>query len=227
MNGYVIQLGELGELEFVTLTIPNCLFKDLDDVLDEMIKKIVLIIRNLREKKNYKISGIRKLEVTYNEILDNFHPHFHLLVDKNVGKLIVDQWLERMPQAKRQGWDYSKKCMVDLQVVQKADEKSLKEIFKYTTKIIAKNKENNNTINVYLPALNKILESLYKRRCFQPFGIIKMVSEDVDGLDSMEYDFLDDCENSIEWHWIECDWVDAKKTLTGYIPPEIDFEFYE
>lgn len=225
MNGYVDQLLKLGNIEFVTLTIPNCTADDLDSVVDNILKQIVLIIRNIREKKGIKISGIRKLEITYNASTNTFHPHLHLLVDNNVGSLIVDEWLKRMPNAKRQGWDYKKKMMVDLQDVRKADENSLSEIFKYTTKIIVSKR---GQIDVYLIPLNRILECLYKRRCFQPFGIIKKVSEDVDELDAKVYVDLPDNGGGItEWEWRDCDWINGKSTLTGYIPPEIDVNIIE
>jgi hypothetical protein len=225
MNGYVDQLMKLGDIEFVTLTVKNCKGEDLNKVVDEILRQIILIIRNLNERKGIKISGIRKLEITYNVSTDTFHPHLHLLVDKSTGGMIVDQWLKRMPNAKREGWDYKKKCMVPLQVVQKADKDSLAEIFKYTTKIIVSKK---GQMNVYLKPLNTILECLYKRRCFQPFGIVKMVSEDVDDLDGQVYVDLEDNGGGItEWVWNDCDWVNEKRTLTGYIPPEIEFTFVE
>jgi hypothetical protein len=194
-------------------------------VVDNIFKQIVLIIRNLREKKGINISGIRKLEITYNVSTDTFHPHLHLLVDKNSGHLIVDQWLKRMPNAKKEGWDYKKKKKVPLQVVQNADKNSLAEIFKYTTKIIVSKK---GQIDVYLNPLNKILECLYRRRCFQPFGIVKMVSEDVDELNGKVYEDLPDNGGGItEWIWKDCDWVSGKETLTGYIPPDIEFNIIE
>lgn len=220
MNGYVDQILQLGDIEFVTLTVPNCTADDLDIVVDNILKQIVLVIRNLREKKGIKISGIRKLEITYNVSTNTFHPHLHLLVDKNSGSLIVDEWLKRMPTSKRQGWDYKKKMMVDLQDVRKADKNSLSEIFKYTTKVIVSKK---GQMDVYIQPLNRILECLYKRRCFQPFGIVKMVSEDVDELDGKVYVDLPDNGGGItEWVWKDCDWVNGKSTLTGYIPPDIE-----
>jgi hypothetical protein len=225
MYGYVDQLMQLEDLEFVTLTLPNCTGEQLNNVVDKILKVIVRIIKNFRCKKGIKVSGIRKLEITYNPYTDTFHPHLHLLVDKGVGNIIVDEWLKRMPDAKREGWDYNKKCIVPIQVVQKADKGSLKEIFKYTTKIAVSKR---GQINVYVKPLNKILEVLYNRRCFQPFGIVKMVSEDVDKLESKEYEEIEDTEGGIiEWVWEDCDWVNNKKTLTGYVPPDIEFNFFE
>ena len=214
MNGYVNQLMELDDIEFVTLTVPNCKLEDLNDCVDNILKQIVLIIRNLREKKGKKISGIRKLEITYNVFTNTFHPHLHLLVDKSSGSLFIDQWLKRMPNA-----------TIKAQDVRKADRGALAEIFKYTTKMVVRKK---GQLNFYLKPINAILECLYKRRCFQPFGIVKMVNEDVDELDAMVYTDLPDNEGGItEWVWKECDWINGKSTLTGYIPPEIDINYIE
>lgn len=209
MNGYVDQILELGDIEFVTLTVPNCTSDDLDTVVDNIIKQIVLIIRNLREKKGIKVSGIRKIEITYNALTGLFHPHVHILVDKNCGYLIVDEWLKRMPTSNRIAQD-----------VRSADHNSLSEMFKYTTKIIVSKK---GQMNVYIKPLNRILECLYKKRCFQPFGILKMVSEDVDELDGKVYIDLPSNGGGItEWEWKDCDWVNGRSTLSGYVPPELD-----
>jgi hypothetical protein len=55
-----------------------------------------------------------------------------------------------------------------------------------------------------------------------------MVSEDVDKLESKEYEEIEDTEGGIiEWVWEDCDWVNNKKTLTGYVPPDIEFNFFE
>jgi hypothetical protein len=136
------------------------------------------------------------------------------LVNNNSGKLIVDQWLKRMPTAK-----------IIAQDVRKADAGALSEIFKYTTKMVVRTK---GQLNFHLKPINAIMECLYKRRCFQPFGIVKMVNEDVDDLDATVYPDLPDNGGGItEWIWKECDWVDGKNTLTGYIPPEIEINIID
>jgi len=111
------------------------------------------------------------------------------------------------------------------QDVRKADKGSLAEMFKYTTKIIGRKK---GSMDVYIRPLDIILRALYRRRCFQAFGIVKMVSEDVEALQGVVYDELEDTNGGIiEFVWMECDWVCGKKTLTGYIPPEIEINYLE
>lgn len=213
MNGYINQLSDLGNLEFVTITAGKTVDKDcLLQRIEEMNNAIVNIIRSFR-RKGIKISGIRKLEITYNSFTDKFHPHFHILVNGH-GEAIVNKWLERF-----------KTASIDAQDVRPADKGSLNELFKYTTKILAR-KESEFT--VYLSALDTIITTLKGKRCFQPFGCIRKVDERVDeNLEAVEYKDIPEYESIQEWHWRECDWqnVVTKETLTGYISPDVEFIF--
>lgn len=223
MNGYVNQFMELEGTEFVTLTVPNCSAEDLNATIDLLLKTWKQIADVLKKRK-LSANGIRKIETTYNIRENTFHPHLHILIDKGLGQMVVDEWMKRFPQ-----------CSIAAQKVLPADQNSLKEIFKYTTKIgIAKK----GTIQICIPALDKIMIAMASRRSIQTFGKIKKVSEDVEELEAVEYDDLPVNEDKdasgnpmlIEWQWNECDWVrvgTAMSTLTGYVPPEIAFEFLE
>lgn len=213
MKGYISQLNALGELEFVTLTIPNCSVYELKSTVDDMLKSWSNLIRVMRERRKVNLSGIRKLEITYNAEKNTYHPHLHILVNKGVGKSIVYEWLSRYKKAK----DIAQDC-------READAKSLNELFKYTTKIIVSKK---GKLEVYISPLDKIMQAMSGRRCFQPFGIIKKVDEDVDGVESVEYEDIPEYE-FVKWEWDDCDWKSkGYGTLTGYVPPEIEFIFYE
>ena len=212
MNGYVSQLQKLGSLQFVTLTVPNCSVTELDDTIDSLLKSFSNILRVIRERRKISINGIRKLEVTYNYVTNTYHPHIHVLVDGGSGEIIVTEWLKRYDTASEKAQD----C-------RNADAKGLNEIFKYTTKIVTKS---NKKIEIYIPALDSIMLALRGRRCFQPFGSIKKVEEDITGIESVEYDEIE-AYDLIEWIWDECDWVADNRTLTGYISPDVEFEFIE
>jgi hypothetical protein len=230
MNGYINQLGELNDLEFVTLTRKNCTKEELKDVVMDMIKKATLIQRYIREHLKIDINGIRKLEITYNAAANNYHPHFHYLIDKKVGNILVEQWLKRnIELAQKKGWDKRKKCFINIQDVRTADQNSLNEIFKYSTKIMSHKKKQ---IVFYLDAINTIMEAMYKKRSIQSFGKIKKVTEEIDGeeLNAQNYEELEDSNGGIiEWIWIKNDWINGENgnTLTGYIPPEINLEFID
>ena len=210
MNGYISQL-EGRNTWFVTLTVPNVNGEELRSTIKRIQSEVVKMMRVFRERRGIRFNGIRKIEVTYNQYTKTFHPHIHLLVDKD-GQCLVDEWLKRNPTSNRLAQD----C-------RPADEGSLHELFKYATKVIGHKEEN---LIVYVKALDTIITSLFGLRTFQPFGDIQKVSEIVD--DSLKkeiykeipvYDFM-------EWTWKECDWISKnKETLTGYISPEYDFSY--
>lgn len=220
INGYLRQIDNLPEVYLVTLTIPNCRGSELRGVLEIMIKQMGNIIRVLGERRGIRVNGIRKIEITYNHKADTYHPHFHLLVDKGYTE-IVDEWLKRFPESVRKAQD-----------IREADQNSLQELFKYTTKIAVGKRydklSRQHQIEVYSHALDTIFRAMHKKRAFQPFGKIKKVSEEVNEeltaqsyADMPKYDF-------VEWIWEDCDWYSEKlsNTLTGYVPPEVEFTGY-
>jgi len=209
MNGYLNQLnGRV--LEFVTLTIPNVIGVNLRYTCDSMIKEASNMIRNFIEKKGIKINGIRKLEITYNNLKNTFHPHLHFVVDGN-GLEIIQAWLKRFPDA----LEIAQDCRL-------ADQNSLNELFKYTTKIIG---HKAGEYIVYTKALDTIMQALAKKRCFQPFGDVRKVSEEVeDDLEAQVYEIKE--YGLMEWEWSDCDWINKyRETLTGYISPDVDFSY--
>ena len=158
------------------------------------------------------------MEITYNAITDTYHPHYHNLMEGNYGKQFVDEWLKRFPKANIKGQD-----------VMDADQNSLNEIFKYTTKIFTKSSKGG--FDVYVHAINTIMRSMYGKRSIQTFGSIRKVTEDVDDVKSEEYENIPEYE-FMEWIWRDCDWVNGLKpnsieTLTGYVPPEKEINFVE
>ena len=209
MNGYLPQF-EGRHIEFVTLTLPNVEGKDLRFTIEWIIKESANMIRLFRERRGIEINGIRKIEVTYNAITDTYHPHIHLIVDK-CGQLIVDEWLKRNPTA-----------VIKAQDCTPADQNSLNELFKYTTKIIGRK---SGDLVVYVNALDRIMIALKNKRCFQPFGDIKKVSEEVNSeLQGQEYNIPE--YDFMIWKWDECDWVNSdRETLTGYISPDIEIVY--
>ena len=69
---------------FLTLTVQNCYGEDLKDTLDLMTHSFSKLSRRKAFKDAVK-GYFRSLEITYNEEMDTYHPHFHLIlaVDKN------------------------------------------------------------------------------------------------------------------------------------------------
>jgi len=217
INGYQKPLQELGNLEFITLTFPNVKADKLRQAIKEARKSFTNIIRVLRERRGVKISGICKVECTYNPDRNDFHPHLHIIADCNAGTTIVTEWMQRYPSASGKGQD-----------VRKADKNSFLELFKYTTKIAAK-AATGGGYDVHIPALNVIMVAMDRLRTFQPFGGIKKVSEDVQELQSVEIEAAP--EQYTEWlyNYHTHDWNDIYNPdicLTRYKPPDLLLNIY-
>jgi hypothetical protein len=218
MKGYTAQLQQLGQLSFTTLTIRNVNKEELRNTVKQMSKTLTNILRVIRERRKIDISGIRKIEITYNSVTNDYHPHIHLLHNKDCGKMIIEEWLKRYPND----------ATIKAQDTRNANQDSLNELFKYSTKVAYKAK-GDKAHKVFIPALDAILCALDGMRTFQPFGIIRKQSEEVSELQVQEIDV--EQKEHTEWQYNEQihDWQDIynrDKKLTNYKPPKIDIEIY-
>jgi hypothetical protein len=178
INGYSEALENLENKQFVTLTIPNVTGDQLRTSILLMNKNIRLIQDNRRKQKKPLIKGIRKLECTYNVEKNNFHPHFHFIVEgEQSANDLVNEWLS-----------YNQDANIKAQKVVPATD--CKELFKYFTKLTsnAGKKFHNGTKVVdewhYPEAIDIIFTSIIKLRIIQPMGGLKMVSDNIDELKS-------------------------------------------
>lgn len=207
--GYLPVIKKFVDAHAMVLTIPNVPADQLKDTIDDMIKTFRNIVHswNTHHKEN-KMIGIRKIECTYNEITDTYHPHFHIIVDGwQAANTLRKQWLERY-----------KKASINAQWIKQADINSLIELFKYFTKILVKSKKTG-LQDFFAPQMDIIFQAMRKRRVYQPFGGIRMINEDIE-TESQEYAELAN-EDKV-WTWMEHDWVDENtgETLTGYEPSD-------
>src|SRR4030042_506500 len=98
INGYLPQFEKMVDPRYVTLTFPSVVGEDLGKAIDEMIRVFIQIKKALL-KRGMKINGLRHLEVTYNEIKDTYHAHFHLIMEGfEVGEVLIQEWLNRYPE---------------------------------------------------------------------------------------------------------------------------------
>jgi len=201
INGYLPAIKQdLKDPYFVTLTIPNVPGKDLRKALDKMTRTIRQITDLFRNRRTFKLKGIRKIECTYNTRSKDFHPHLHLLIDGiDIANELVSEWLNHYPEANKRGQD-----------LRPADQNSLIELFKYSTKLSAKEKEEPEALDV-------IFKALYKKRIFQPIGMRKLsVSEDIEEIQAQEIDSLKSAIDVWTWEHEVSDWVNASgEGLTG------------
>ena len=164
-NAYKEPLTNLGQLYFVTLTRPNVKGRQLKSEIQKLIKAFQKIKDNLRKNYDIKLSGMRKLEVTYNEETDTYHPHFHFIQSNLVhSDKLQELWLKQFPNASIKGQD--------IRTIDTNNEKSFIELFKYATKETTKEgKQYTGEV------LHTIYSALEGQRIFQTYGSIKKVKE--------------------------------------------------
>lgn len=207
ISGYLPVIRALDEIYFVTLTKKTVLSPDLKksiDLMNSTWRKITDIARN----KRFLFQGIRKAECT---IRPNglYHYHFHVVISgKENAEWLVKNWLKRL------GNNADSKA----QDCRKADEQSLKEIFKYFTKLTASNKQGERKLYDYR-RMDVIFQAMRNRRVFQPFGGLRILSEEIEDINSQDFECLEDAEQV--WKWYSEDWInDCGECLTGYHPSD-------
>lgn len=171
----------------------------------------------LEKNKNIitPVNAIRKLEITYSIQRNDFHPHYHIIVDtKEKAAQLIDLWLKYQLGARSMA-----------QNMTKANKGSMMELFKYTTKIISNNPLNlKQSRKIELYAIDTIMQVLYKKRTFQTYGNIRRVSEDVEKIQSMSYLHLTPTDSIITWYFYNSvkTWVNPEtgECLTDYKPSE-------
>lgn len=153
-------------LIFLTLTIPNVK----EDELEEAIVEYNKAFKRLMQRKEVKraVKGyVRKLEVTYNKVRDDYHPHFHIMIAVNKSYftdpnyyITRDRWLKL--------WQESTRNPLITQVDVRSP-KDLKKAIRELTKYIAKDSEYLSTQEVF----DVFYDSLYNKRDIVYSGLFK------------------------------------------------------
>ena len=121
---------------FLTLTAPNVPAEELNDEIKKYNKSFKKLMER-KEIKNITKGYARKLEVTYNQERNDYHPHFHVMIavnksyftDKNY-YISRDRWLELW----REVTDNPNITQVDVRKVKQNNDKEVSEIAKYSAK---------------------------------------------------------------------------------------------
>lgn len=214
IKGYEGVMSELPDLRFVTLTVPNVPGYHLQETIDRMLSVFTSIQGTFKKRKqrglqSWQLVGLRKIECTYNPKTNEFHPHFHFVISgKEAAKGLISEWLERVDTANQ-----------DAQDMRKTRAGSEKELFKYLVKLPTKI---DGKSVMFLEPLDTIFQAMRGRRVFQPIGIKKDVSEEIENLQSVEVTGIAPVDEITYWPWENNDWVNHEtgEALTGYTPSE-------
>tara|TARA_R110000803_G_C11950079_1_gene317595 strand:+ start:171 stop:1142 length:972 start_codon:yes stop_codon:yes gene_type:complete len=164
INAYSKPLQSLQQedaLYFVTLTTKTVKAGKLKDEIKKRYEAFTRIKDNLRKNYAIKLVGARKLEVTYNEQSNEYHPHFHF-IQKGLkeSELLLKLWLEQFPNASNKAQD--------IRLIDANNSDNLVEVFKYATKQCVKDEAS-------AMALNNIYIAIDGKRTFQTYGKLKKV----------------------------------------------------
>lgn len=171
INKYLGQLQKIEDAQFITLTLKNCKAEELPDRVKFMIKTWGIIQKKFYKKGN--TIGFRKIEITYNQKFNDYHPHFHAIINtKTNAEKVVTNWIKAVKEAGIEidpAW----------QNIKPAKAGSEKELMKYTTVLLPKRKkgqswedllEKDGYIRKHLQSQDIIYRALDKIRTFQYFG---------------------------------------------------------
>ena len=218
IQGYGPILSQFQSPRFITLTIVCVNEYELLKALKNMIRVFNLINHNFRQRRPYRIIGIRKIEIEPGRHPGEYHPHFHILLEgEQEGWALIEEWLKHFPTADIRG-----------QKNQPCDKGSLAEFFKYATKpAVHSDKVKGKEISSAYQ-LDVIYQTLHHRRIYQPIGIKKCVPEKIEGILSQRIPDLKPAIQDWKWDHKEEDWKNTNgdklslyrqnKEIPGFVP---------
>ncbi len=199
-NSYKQPLLDFGDLYLVTLTRPNVKGRQLKSECKKLIKGFQHIKDNLRKNYKLRLNGMRKLEVTYNVITDEYHPHFHFILQgKHEAEMLQMLWLKQFNTANIKAQDITR--------INTGNEASFIEVFKYASKDIVKD-------STTATAQDIIYKSIEGLRIYQPFGKLKKVEAPKEAKDeSHNADFIPPTQEIYVYDKERIDYVNAKNEV--------------
>ncbi|WP_406877829.1 protein rep [Staphylococcus aureus] len=182
---------------FLTLTTPNVVAERLGDEIKRYNKSFDKLFKRKVVKREVK-GYVRKLEITYNEKRDDYHPHFHVLIVVNKSyftdvKAYLNQkeWLRLW----REATGISEITQVDVRRVKEQNSNELYEMAKYTGKD-SDYLSNEKVFKVFY-------ESLKGKRAFAYGGLFKEVRKK---LKNGDLDYLKEVDPTKYIYQIFCGW---------------------
>lgn len=213
VRGYLEPILALEDPHFTTCTMPTIAGEDLEERICQMNRAVRRIMDRLR-KRGVKLTGIRKLECTPRPAF-KFHPHFHFIFENSYQAFsFLSEWLVEFPEASP-----------DAQDIRPADAMSVKELFKYFTKLLPTKVEAGQKIHAY--QLDVIFRAMKGKQVYKPFGNIRKVSEDIEQIISEDLEGMKPKTAFYIWMQEIHDWFDIEtaELLSYYKPTAKDKEF--
>ena len=193
-KAYAPPLLSMENMYMVTLTAPTVKSEVLKQTLKDRYIAFTKIKDNLRKTHKIKIKGFRKTEITFNKKRNEYHAHFHIIVQgKKESELLLTSWLYQFKDAN-----------IKAQNIKPInDQNALLELFKYVTKPITKDN--------FSPTANDIIfQSIKGVRCFQSFGIKKESETQINDYESMIIEHKSERLDVWKWCKQQNDWYTSE-----------------
>ena len=191
---------------FLTLTVKNCYGEDLKDTLDLMTHSFSKLSRRKAFKDAVK-GYFRSLEITYNEEMDTYHPHFHLILAVNKNYFTDDKiYLSQVKWTKL--WKQSLKAnytpIVNVKRIKANNDKTygeaIAETAKYTVKAedyLIRDEKGDIKKNLTDKIVDTLDTALHRKRLVS-FGFVFKEIHKMLKLDDAEDGSLEDTDNEDE-----------------------------
>lgn len=170
-----------GRWLMMTLTVRNVKAFQLDKTISRMFLKFSTM---WREELKTRFDGcFRALEVTYNAERNDYHPHFHCLINVSDDYFTSEKYLKQssLVDIWRSYWCRGSDGGADLRVIDD-EEKGVAEVAKYAVKPFDFNDE-----ETAVKILDELFTTLRSRRLTQTYGTVKTALSAV----KMEYQELE------------------------------------
>lgn len=204
MNKYLTALEKMQDPQFVTLTVRNVPAQNLRAKVLECRDVVRRFYANTKREKHRPVL-LRKIECTVRPAGPDgadFHPHIHVVIRGATDAYrLIFFWLNH----------FGEQCEMVAQDVRPADPDSLREMFKYFTKIVSKGR----TIDV--EHLDVIFQALRGIHTIRPYNIRPAKT---DGPDMAEIETVKGA--LFDWQRKLYDWVNVEtgELLSNYEPSE-------
>lgn len=217
INKYLPSIQSFSEPYFLTLTRRTVEGEHLRPTIRQM-KEEFSLINDLARKQN-KVHGLRKIEVTYNGETGFFHPHFHMILDgEEVASFVLKEWLKRNRFS-------AHRDAQELRAIEPGDNDETRILFGYITKLVTEVEEEK--IPVPSEALDLIVWALFNGRTLQPYGSLIQSKGDTERVDIDTVAYVSPeastIGTSIIWGWEQqlATWVN-KQTGAFLVEPSTE-----
>ena len=203
INGYLPSIKQWKDIRFLTLSRPTVSYAELPGEI-QLRQDVFANVWRRTKRKYPNTEMIRKLEITWNWKTQLYHPHYHVLLnDYEASNYFLNEWLTDFPTALRD------KGNKDIQ----GDQNSVKELFKYMTKMWNSEKDTEGKTVKVLPypaqIMDNIFRIMYRKRTIQTYGKIRRVDDDFENENATVF-LKEERLTPILWTWEQeaVSWVD-------------------